>query len=750
MAKPMLAFMPFMLWVTILIIICEYAGKPNMNQVTPPRPSFKLGELLVKEGYLTTDALAKVLEIQKEQKFISQSGKTYKPFGQICVELKLISPEELQRFLRKYNKRILLGELLVNMKVVRPAHVEQAVQIQEKIKGKKLGQILLEMQALNENQLVDALSVQLDVPRIIPSLELIDLSLLEKLELQFLTEKSVLPVHMQDERMTVVMEDPLDEATIRHIEKQFRCRVLPAIAPASALQGTLQEYLLRKQPVAAPPPPPEPPPIQAELPENHAPSPLASISLYDAEVPDLYDTETSEKTVSAPAAPVSSPPAAGVDSSAESTLTVGGVSLYASDAQRRQEETVVNFLFKNALKDRASDIHIEPQEKYLRIRYRIDGVLHHKTDLPQELAGPMMTRLKQLCALNPQNVLTHQRNRVKATLMDKQLELGVATYPSLWGETMVLNLQERQGTQQELLLNLERTGFSPLCLHRYQKLLNTPGGLIILTGPARSGKTSTLYASMNYLNEQNRSIITAENPIELTVPGTVQGGWSQERGDSFAEMIRSMSYLDPDILMVSELDAPETLAATVELALSGAKVLTSYAAFDATGALLRLASQGLEAYLIASSHVAVLSQRLVRRLCPHCKQSEVPTRETLDLLGLVTVEPDALPLWKPVGCAECSQHGYKGQVAIHELMVINEAIREAVLERKPAATIRGIARTEAKLVSMAEDGYFKATQGLTSLAEVKRVAFVNEYDSQTPWEAEEILAIARGEESEFL
>jgi type IV pilus assembly protein PilB len=239
---------------------------------------------------------------------------------------------------------------------------------------------------------------------------------------------------------------------------------------------------------------------------SYIPSPLAGVSLY-------ADDEPQEAEI---------PQAA-------QTLTVGGVSLYVSEEQRKQEETVVNFLFKNALKDRATDIHIEPQEKYLRIRYRIDGVLHHKTDLPQDLAGPMLSRLKQLSALNPENTLGHQRNRVQATLMERQLELGVATYPSLWGETMVLNIHERQSSAQDLLLNLERTGFSPLCLQRYQKLLNQPGGLIILTGPARSGKTLTLYASINYLNQQNRSIMTAENPIEIQVPGTVQGQWTPER-----------------------------------------------------------------------------------------------------------------------------------------------------------------------------------------------------------------------------
>lgn len=699
---------------------------------SPSSAPFRLGELLVKEGYLTHDALQKVIETQKLHK---QGGASaYKPFGQVCVELKLISAEELQRILRKHNKRILLGELLVNMRLVRPLQVQNALQQQSQEPKKKLGQILLALGHLNETQLVDALSIQLDVPRILPSLELIDIALIKKFDLSLFSRYQFLPVHLKNDQLTMVMENPQDEKLIQQIEKQFKCRVLPAIAPASALQATLQAYLRQQQsekPASAAAPATYSKPVSMTLPEeedsSYIPSPLAGVSLY-------ADEEPQEPEI---------PQAA-------QTLTVGGVSLYVSEEQRKQEETVVNFLFKNALKDRATDIHIEPQEKYLRIRYRIDGVLHHKTDLPQDLAGPMLSRLKQLSALNPENTLGHQRNRVQATLMERQLELGVATYPSLWGETMVLNIHERQSSAQELLLNLERTGFSPLCLQRYQKLLNQPGGLIILTGPARSGKTATLYASINYLNQQNRSIMTAENPIEIQVPGTVQGQWTPERGDSFAEMIRSMGFLDPDILMVSQLESPAILEAATELALSGAKVITSYPAFDATGALLRLANQGLESYLIASSHVAVLSQRLVRRLCPDCKRPEAPKRELLDLLGLVGVAPEAYPLYQPVGCANCLQHGYKGQTAIHELLIINEAIREAILDRKPAATIRGIARTEAKLVSMAEDGYFKAVQGLTSLNEVQRVAFVNEYDSQTPWEADEIHAICLGQESEFI
>ena len=325
----------------------------------------------------------------------------------------------------------------------------------------------------------------------------------------------------------------------------------------------------------------------------------------------------------------------------------------------------------------------------------------------------------------------------------------MATFPCHWGEIVSLKIKEQQSNVFERLYNLQHIGFSPLYLRRFQEQLHQPGGLVILTGPALSGKTTSLYAAIRYLNEQNRSIITAENPVEHLITGTQQSSWTPDATGSYADHIRAMGFLDPDILMISDISTPEALDATVELALSGAKVLTAYPAFDGTGALLKLSKMGLADYLIASNQITVLSQRLIRRLCPHCKQPHTPDPHLFTALGLVDVDPQGLAFWGPRGCDQCQQRGYQGMVAIHELLVINEAIREALLEGKPAASIRGIARTEAKLVSMAEDGFYKALEGITSLEEVRRMAFVNEYDAQTPWEAEEIRAICAGLQPDF-
>ncbi|PIQ24090.1 hypothetical protein COW36_03675 [bacterium (Candidatus Blackallbacteria) CG17_big_fil_post_rev_8_21_14_2_50_48_46] len=673
----------------------EVISEIKRVDMSPTQPSkqgqagFRIGELLVREGYLTMDALNKVLALQKQQKE-ALSGE-YKPFGQICLELNLITREELQRFLKKYNKRIYLGELLVNMGLITPKHVDLILH-QQKQNGKRFGELLVEQKIITESQLTDALSIQLDVPKIIPSLQLMDRSLMEGMSETFVRSNQFLPMHKEGDQLTVVMGDPGNLELLKELEHQLQLRIAPAIAPASEISRTINEYF------------------------------HSATSIDKKMDPHLEQVK------------------------------LEGIQPEKGQAADPQDNSaaIANFLISNAMKDRASDIHVEPQEKYIRIRYRIDGVLHHKTDLPSNLGPALVSRLKKVCRLNPDDVRTFQEGRVVGDIAGSKIELRVSTYPSIWGENVVVQLQDKESAMQDLLLNMDRTGFSPLYLQRAQKILNQPGGIVMMTGPSNTGKTTTLYASINYLNQQNRSIITAEDPIERPVPGTIQGAYNPESGISYADMIISMLKQDPDILVVGEIKDKTTMGAVVEAALSGSKVLTTYPAFDATGALLRLMNLGLEDYLIASSNITVMNQRLVRKLCDSCKTTYTPKKDIFNMLGLVDVDPNSYEFYRPVGCPECNQHGYKGQTAIHEVLQINEAIREALIDRKPAATIRGIARTEAKLVSMAEDGLFKAIEGVTSVEEVQRVAFVNEYDSQTPWEAEEIYQICSGLEPEYL
>lgn len=697
----------------------------------------KLGELLVKEGYIPIDAIQKVLEIQKEYGFIS--NREYKPFGQICVDLKLLTSEELQAFLKKHRKSIKIGELLIKMRAIKAPHLEKALALQEKEPERRLGEILISQNLITESQLVDAISLQLDIPKMLPALELLDTSLLRGLDPQFVVKNGFIPVARDENQITVIMEDPQDEKLKKYLRSHFQCRLTAAIAPAGEIRTALKAYYTqeieraKQAHAAAQQKAQQPKPIEEEDEWTGSRSaegslPFSNLSLYEE---DEKKPEPQPKQL-------------------EETLIVGDISLSSPDGKYKQEEGMLNYLIKNALLDQASAIHVEPQDKYLRVRYRINGVLVQKTALPQNLGMPMLARLKQVCALNAEKIQVPQRNRVHAKFNEKEFELSIATYPCTWGENMVLNIRQQQGANSTELLHLERTGLSPLNLRRLQKQLNQPGGLLIVTGPTRSGKTTTEYAALNYLNLLTRSIVTAENPVEILLTGVAQGNWTPESGLSFADLIQSMSYMDPDVLMVSDMDTPEALKATVEIALSGAKVISAYTSFDTMGALLRLASQGLEAFLIASSNVTLLSQRLVRKLCPHCKVQDLASREFLDVLGLTAVASDAHQLYWPRGCQHCNQIGYLGQTAIHEMLICNESIRAAILDHQPAATIRDLARSEGKLVTMAEDGYFKAVHGLTSLFEIQRVAFINEFDSKMPWSAEKIIKTCNGEDSSFL
>lgn len=769
----------------------------------------KLGELLIRDGLLNQDQLQRLLKLQQSQP--PGSGK-YQLLGQLCVQEGLIAPEQMQAFLKKNAKSIRLGELLVRSKVISAEALEQALAQQSRQPDQRLGEILLAQKALNEEQLIWALSQQWNMRVRLPILTEMDLRLIEGLDLKFVHDSGFLPLVEHDGEIVVTMFQPNDMNVLYYLESHFGKKIQRTLSPLSAVRLALKEYYLqRKSEKAAPkaaaksaPPAvaaaPSPGPARDSAPaaaagtdsnkfdgaalgalfqkyekaEQGGLSELSGLSLgSDDDEPDLtglslgggddedeengstysaprfslYDEEPKgkKKKETAPEPPPEEPPAPLI---VEDSLIVGGVSLSSGKSQYQQQEGMLNYLIKNALTDQASAIHLEPQGAFIRVRYRINGVLNQKTALPANLGMPMVARLKQICGLDSSNTTLPQRNRVQASFNDRQLELGLATYPGAHGETMVMILRQKHVTQQAPFLQLEQAGFSPGNLWRYKKGLGQPGGLVIVTGPTRSGKTCTAYATLNHLNLLTRSLSTAESPIEVTLPGINQGNWTAESGISFAEMIRSMADLDADALMIGELDSQETIAACVELALDGAKVVTNYSSFDSMGALLRLKTLGLEPFFIAGGHLLLISQRLVRKLCPSCRHQEPANKELLQQLGLTGIDADTQPVWTARGCPECQQVGYLGQSVLHEVMSINEAMREALLNQQPSAQIRALARGEGQLISMAEDGYYKAVEGITSLAEVQRVASINEYDSRSPRSTEELLGLCRSGNTE--
>ncbi|MDY6844615.1 MAG: GspE/PulE family protein, partial [Thermodesulfobacteriota bacterium] len=398
---------------------------------------------------------------------------------------------------------------------------------------------------------------------------------------------------------------------------------------------------------------------------------------------------------------------------------------------------ILNYIITNAFIEKASDIHIEPKEKSFCIRYRIDGMLQHKTDLPIHIAPSFISRLKVLCGLNIAEKRRHQDGRIHARIMDKEVDLRVSFYAFLYGENVVIRILQRQSD----LIDIDSLGFSPTNKAKFQQILDQPSGIILATGPTGSGKTTTIYASLKYLNNTQKKIITVEDPIEYTIEGVIQGQINHKLGLSYSDFLKSMMRQDPDIIMVGEIRDTTAAEAVIQAALTGHKVLSTFHTDDTTGALLRLMHMEIDTFLISSTVVSIISQRLVRILCPYCRKPHIPDKHLLASFNMSSIDIHNVEFYEPAGCHYCGNRGFVGRTAIHELLVVNDSIRDAILSRKTSSQIRIIARDQANLISMREDGFYKATRGITSLEEILRVVFYNESDEFSPLSADKIITL---------
>jgi type IV pilus assembly protein PilB len=613
-----------------------------------------LGEILVKEGLITQEQLQHVLELQK-------SDKLYLPLGELCVSRGLIGRMDLQQVLRKHRKSIPLGELLVNMGLISREQLQEALARQKK-KGGKIGEILLEMEAIDETGFVNALSLQLGIPKIIPSVAIIDKKLLNKFNPDFLHQHRIIPAFQEDKRVTLIMANPLDQERIEQLRQLLKCDVFPAVATASEIANAITMYFQKME-------------LGQELQQ-------------DESVKDLV--------------------------------------IAGAEFSGKKEDNIieiVNFLISNAIMDRATDIHIEPQDGFLRVRFRVDGVMLHKTDLPNAIAPKLINRIKAICGLDLAEKRRHQDGRIQARVMQKEYDLRVSTYAAIWGENVVIRVQSRQSKY----VDINQIGFSPVNLQKFISMLNHPSGIILVTGPTGSGKSTTLYASLQYLNKMDRVIITVEDPVEYTIDGVVQANLPNKMKIRYSDFLKAMMRQDPDVLMIGEIRDPEAAEAVIQASLTGHKVLSTFHTEDATGALLRLMDMGIETFLISSTLVSVVAQRLVRVLCDFCKKKGEPSLKALSFFNSIE-NPESVRnhFFQPGGCIHCNNTGFRGLTGIHEVLMVNDAIRNAILQRSTSSEIRKVARREAGLITMTEDGFYKALKGVTNLDEIIRVVHRDE------------------------
>lgn len=381
---------------------------------------------------------------------------------------------------------------------------------------------------------------------------------------------------------------------------------------------------------------------------------------------------------------------------------------------------LVNLILSRAIETKASDIHVEPFEESVKVRYRVDGVLQETESLPKSLQAAVISRVKIMAKLNIAERRLPQDGRIRVRVLGKEIDLRVSTLPTLHGESLVMRILDRTA----VILDLERLGFPERSLELFRSAIRKPYGMLLVTGPTGSGKTTTLYAALDEINTPEKKIITIEDPVEYQLYGINQIHVKPQIGLNFANGLRSIVRQDPDVIMVGEIRDIETADVAIQAALTGHMVFSTLHTNDSAGAITRLLDMGIENYLISSSLVAILAQRLVRILCPQCRKGVVPDSNVIREMGIQENGRGTL-IYQSAGCGECQSSGYRGRLGIYEYLHLEDDIRTLILEKASANIIKDRAR-KIGLFTLREDGWDKVKQGITSIEEVLRVTLEEE------------------------
>ena len=379
---------------------------------------------------------------------------------------------------------------------------------------------------------------------------------------------------------------------------------------------------------------------------------------------------------------------------------------------------LVQLMITEAVQLRASDIHVEPFEDRVRIRYRIDGVLHERDTLPKRQLGAIISRIKILADIDIAEKRREQDGRIKVTTGEKELDLRVSIIPTNQGQSCVLRLLDKDNIK----IGVRQLGFSEGTYKKFHSLIRRPNGIILVTGPTGSGKTTTLYAAMNSLNRPDRKIITAEDPVEYYLPGINQVEVKHKIGLDFARIIRSMLRQAPNVILVGEMRDQETASMGIQASLTGHLVFSTLHTNDAPTAVTRMIDMGVPAYLVASSVVAILAQRLVRTICPKCRTKYKPTEQEISEAGMPPEMVETATFMRGKGCTSCQKSGFRGRMGIYEMLMVDSSIRELIFRQASSQEIRDHAVNQGGMDTLYMDGLSKVAQGYTTFSEVMRVA----------------------------
>ncbi|MDP3520550.1 MAG: ATPase, T2SS/T4P/T4SS family [Hydrogenophaga sp.] len=550
-------------------------------------------------------------------------------------------------------KSTLLGERLLASGKLTARDLERALQAQQEM-GNLLGKVCVQLGLVSELDVVKTLAEQLSVPFIsADSFPAVPLEV-PGLMPEFQLANAVLPLKLEGGVLEVVMAHPQDVFVRKALQLATGCVISPAIGLESELEKALAQ------------------PVDEASQQGDGLSDLADAGDFVEHLKDLASEAPVIRLV---------------------TSIIGRV----TDL-------------------RASDIHLEPFDDGLHVRYRVDGVIHAGEVVPPKHSAAVSSRVKLLAHLDIAERRLPQDGRIKTRVKGRELDLRVSTVPTVHGESVVMRVLDRASVR----FSLESMGFASDTLARFNDLLARPHGIVLVTGPTGSGKTTTLYAALSKMDSSVQKIITVEDPVEYQLEGINQIQVHPQIGLSFANALRSILRQDPDIIMIGEMRDGETAQIAVQSALTGHLVLSTLHTNTAAGAVVRMQDMGVESYLITSSVNGVLAQRLVRTLCTHCKTPDQPSDELRRRTGLGRFLAEGQPMYQAVGCAQCRHTGYQGRTGIHELLVLDEPLRRAVIDGKDATILHGLA-AQSGMLSLYEDGLRKVAAGVTSLDELLRV-----------------------------
>lgn len=601
-----------------------------------------------------------------------------------------------------------LGQLLITSSVISEEQLKQALNVQKK-EGGRLGTNLIKLGFITDEKLVAFLSKQYGVPAINLSEYKIDPSILKLIPADMAKKYLILPVARVGATLTITMADPSNVFAIDDVKFMTGYNVEVVVSSESAIINGISTYYLGK----------------GEMVASSAASSKSTVSLeakdytLAAEDMDAGNFDTGRFDDEGPSVNVEE-----FDKIVGSALdNVDVLEEEKDDGVIKDVEApiikLVNGILVNAIKSSASDIHVEPYENSLRVRYRVDGVMYTVMNLPTKIRAALTSRLKIMSKLDIAERRLPQDGRIKLKLGKKRdIDFRVSVLPTLFGEKTVLRILDKANLQ----VDLTKLGFEQGALDDFMEALNKPFGMILVTGPTGSGKTTTLYSALNYLNKPDTNIMTAEDPVEFNFMGINQCHVREDIGLTFAAALRSFLRQDPDIIMVGEIRDFETAEIGVKAALTGHLVLSTLHTNDAPGTVSRLLNMGIEPFLVSSAVVLIMAQRLARRICQQCKDVEKVPSAALLKLGFSQEEAEKVTCYKGKGCPACNNTGYKGRVALYEVMPVKDELKELILEGASSAELKKSA-IRLGMKSLRMSGLTKVAEGVTTIDEVLRVSF---------------------------